>query len=135
MYNSQTVKDRINLTIKSRNTSASKVLEICEFSPNLINQMSDKNGLSSFNLAKIADCLEVSVDYLLGRTENPNVKIENIHYSNVINGTNGNNSPMTVPKECTQLDETTQQLVEAFQNLGFFEKAKVMNLIAELSET
>ena len=134
MYNSQIVKDRINSTIKSRNTSASKVLEICEFSPNLINQMSDKNGLSSFNLAKIADCLEVSVDYLLGRTDEP--KMVNSHL--IKTGDIGNNSSYSdtsikiSESQSKQLDETAQQLVNAFQQLDFTGKAKVMSLVAEL---
>lgn len=81
----------------------------------------------------ICEYLNVSAEYLLGGTDYQNAKFENVHYSNIVNGINGDNSPMTVSQEYKKLDETTQQLVEAFQNLNFFEKAKVMNLIAELS--
>lgn len=39
---------------------------------NAIRQINDTKGMASFSLAKIADYLDCSVDYLLGRTDNPN---------------------------------------------------------------
>ncbi len=132
MYNSQIVKDRINSTIKIRNTSATKVLELCGFSPNVINQMSDKNGLSSFNLAKIADCLQVSVDYLLGRTDS----LQGINQINT--GDVGDHSNVNVnaqkEKNCSEIDGTALELLTAFSELSLSDKAKVMSLIAELSD-
>ena len=41
----------------------------CDLNINSISQISDKKELSSFSLAKIADYLNCSVDYLLGRTD------------------------------------------------------------------
>ena len=38
---------------------------------NAIRQINNKTGIASFSLAKIADYLDCSVDYLLGRTDNP----------------------------------------------------------------
>lgn len=132
MYNSQTVKDRINSTIKNRNTSASKVLEMCKFSPNLINQMSDKNGLSSFNLAKIADCLDVSTDYLLGRTDEPNgilIKSGDI---------NGDNNSLTdsnnVNINRNPADDISGKFMEIFNNLSFEQQLAVMNFAVEKSK-
>lgn len=121
MYNSQIVKERINDTIKKNKTSATKVLADCELSPNTINQMSDNKGLSSFSLAKIADYLNVSVDYLLGRTEEPQV----INQYN-----NGDN--VNINK--SSLSDTDNELISEFKKLTFTDKVKVMSLIAELSQ-
>lgn len=111
-------------------------------------QVSKDTGISSGNISDwqngrsmptaikldvLANYLDVSVDYLLGRTEKPDLKIENIHYSNVINGTNGDNSPMTVPKEKTQ-DKITDEFMKLFQSLDITDKIAVMNLAVEKSK-
>ena len=53
MYTAQNTKNRIKLLFKSK-------------------KINDTKGMASFSLARIADYLDVSVDYLLGRTDNPN---------------------------------------------------------------
>ena len=110
MYNSQIVKERINDTIKKNKTSATKVLADCELSPNTINQMSDNKGLSSFSLAKIADYLNVSVDYLLGRTEEPN----------------GNQK---------QLTQNEQELLDIFKNFSERDQIKILGKMEEWIST
>ena len=47
------------------------MLSACELGDNAIRQISDTKGMASFSLAKIADYLNCSVDYLLGRTDDP----------------------------------------------------------------
>lgn len=73
MYNSQNLVQRIKNRAKERNVLIRDMLTTCELSINAISQISDKKGLSSFSLARIADYLDCSVDYLLGRTDNPDV--------------------------------------------------------------
>lgn len=73
MYSAQTTKDRIREQCQSKKINAKAMLSTCELGANTIQQINDKKGLSSFSLAKIADYLDVSVDYLLGRTDNPNI--------------------------------------------------------------
>lgn len=65
-------------------------------------------------LQKVADYFQVSTDYLLGREPQNIIVTESDHEK--------------------QYDETTNQVSEAFSKLSFSDKAKVMNLIAELSE-
>lgn len=81
------------------------------------------------NLIKIANCLRCSIDYLLGRTDNPNITYENIHSSNIVNGSNGDNSPLTVNE--IQQDEMTTELVKAFKKLDFADKMEIMNTVLE----
>ena len=73
MYFAQTTKERIKLICKKRNINAKQMLSDCSLGANAIQQINDAKGMASFSLAKIADYLDVSVDYLLGRTDNPEV--------------------------------------------------------------
>ena len=45
----------------------------CIKSEAILRQKSDKKGISCFSLARIADYLDVPVDYLIGRTDKPEV--------------------------------------------------------------
>lgn len=69
MYNAQIVKDRINARAAALGVSVRSVLADCGLHPNTVNQMKDAKGLSCFSLATLADRLDCSVDYLLGREE------------------------------------------------------------------
>lgn len=71
MYNSQELILAIKLRAKEKNVLIKDVLTACDLNINTLSQVTDKKGLSSFSLAKIADYLDCSVDYLLGRTNNP----------------------------------------------------------------
>ena len=71
MYDAQTTKNRIKQLCKSVGVSEDKLLTDCQLGVNAIRQINDKKGMSSFSLARIADYLNCSVDYLLGRTERP----------------------------------------------------------------
>lgn len=73
MYNAQTTKDRIKQTCKDRNISMEQLLKECNLGINAIRQINDTKGMASFSIAKIADVLDCSVDYLLGRTDNPKI--------------------------------------------------------------
>lgn len=73
MYNAQLLKDIINEICKSKDISVSALLRECDLNHNTVQQITDKKGLSCFSLARIADYLDVSVDYLLGRTDNPEI--------------------------------------------------------------
>ena len=71
MYTSQELAERIRNRAKSKNIAIKTLLSDCDLNVNTLNQLSDKKGLSSFSLARIADYLDCSVDYLLGRTSEP----------------------------------------------------------------
>lgn len=72
MYNSDNVANMIKLRAKSKGVSVKQLL---------LDVGLGKNTMSNFktsmpkadNLARIADYLDCSVDYLLGRTDNPEI--------------------------------------------------------------
>ncbi len=72
MYIAQNTKDRIKSLCKIKKISMEAMLIDCSLGVNAIRQINDTKGMASFSLARIADYLDCSVDYLLGRTDNPN---------------------------------------------------------------
>ena len=73
MYNSNNLVARIKNRAKEQGVLLRDMLDTCGLNINSLSQMTDKKGLSSFALARIADYLDCSVDYLLGRTDVPEV--------------------------------------------------------------
>ncbi|TGY90893.1 XRE family transcriptional regulator, partial [Petralouisia muris] len=58
--------------LQEKNLTAYKVAKETSISQGLMNEY--KNGIklpTLQNVVKIADCLDCSIDYLLGRTDNP----------------------------------------------------------------
>lgn len=100
MYNSIELRERIRIVLKEKGITQKEMLQALGLKENILNQMSKENAIAAFKLAKIADYLNCSVDYLLGRTEErmvnsphmqtihmnlENVNGENVHTKAVIN--------------------------------------------------
>ena len=73
MYSAQTTKNRIKAICKSKKISMDEMLQACDLGVNAIRQINDTKGMASFSLAKIADYLNCSIDYLVGRTDVPEI--------------------------------------------------------------
>ena len=73
MYTASKLVENIKAQAKAQKLLTGEILKNCDLNPNTLCQITDKKGLSSFSLAKIADELGCSVDYLLGRTDNPEI--------------------------------------------------------------
>ena len=74
MYKTTETVTRIKETAKKKGIKISDMLSQCDLNVNTLSSMSNRGSwLQANSLAKIADCLEVSVDYLLGRTGTPNI--------------------------------------------------------------
>lgn len=73
MYDSQKIANRIKSRAKDKGMSLGDLLSACELGVNTISKMSKGTDILTHNFAKIADVLDCSVDYLLGRTDNPEV--------------------------------------------------------------
>ena len=70
-YNSNDIANRIKLTAKNSNIKLKDMLTECDLGINTVSQLTSGKDILSKNLARIADYLGVSMDYLLGRTDNP----------------------------------------------------------------
>ena len=73
MYNTQEAAERIKALLKSQHKSVSGMLDTLGFGVNTISEFSKGKAISCISLAKIADYLDCSVDYLLGRTDRKEV--------------------------------------------------------------
>jgi len=74
MYNSNNVAERINTLLQDKKISQKEMLLNLQLNKNAISTMIYRNSMpKADNLAKIADYLNCSVDYLLGRTDNPEI--------------------------------------------------------------
>ena len=73
MKNSQEVAKRIKYIAKLKKITIGQMLLECDLNKNALSTMQSGGYLPrTESITKIADYLDCSVDYLLGRTDNPN---------------------------------------------------------------
>ena len=126
--------DRIITLLNNRNIVPSKMMKELGFSNGLFSQW--KSGLqkpSADKIFKIAEYLSVSTDYLLERTDNPdintNIRTGDVSGVNINENTNTNVSIGTPSKE-----QDTADLVEMIQELPLVKRAKVITYIDEVKK-
>ena len=73
LFRSQEIANRIKSTAKQQGKSLGEVLSACGLGINTVSKISKGTDILTLNFAKIADYLDCSVDYLLGRTDNPEI--------------------------------------------------------------
>lgn len=74
MRNSQELAELIRTLASERNTSVTYMLKELSLGKNTLSAMQVNGGYPRIEaLVKIADFLGVSIDYLIGRTDNPEV--------------------------------------------------------------
>lgn len=73
MYNTQEIAQRIKIRTKENGYTIGNMLSELNLGVNIISQLAKGQEMSCLNIAKIADYLDCSVDYLLGRTETPEI--------------------------------------------------------------
>lgn len=131
MYNAQKTIERVQFEVKCKKETQKHVLEECGLNENTLKKMTDKNGIASFSLARIADYLDCSVDYLLGRTDNPAAhKAQNSYaisnHDTVINGTQANvitNEP---------IDSEVLELAQLIKSLPIVKRAEAILAVEEI---
>lgn len=137
MYNPQETYSRIKHLIKIRKTSIGAVNEYADLSENTISQSAKgQEGMKARNLYLIANFLKCSVDYLLGRTNDPNfyeiasITVGDISGNqNLIGGSHSN-----VSLNANNITSQEAALLNHFHSLDETKKAKVLLYAAELAE-
>lgn len=119
MYIQQEISERIKKQAKKQNIVLKDMLKSIGTGVNLISHLSKGQEISYLTLAKIADYLDCSVDYLLCRTENPNA--HKTHASDVV----------VDPYD----DERLVAIIEAYKQLNTVGKAKLLVMADELKKT
>ncbi|RKJ64911.1 helix-turn-helix domain-containing protein [Roseburia sp. 1XD42-69] len=73
MYSTQDIANRIKFRLKNQHINTKSMLADLDMGINAISEFSKGKHMSCISLARIADYLDCSVDYLLGRTDNPEI--------------------------------------------------------------
>ena len=130
MYTAQLTIERIQALIKEKGLTQKEVLKQCDINENTLKRMTDNKGMSSFYIAKIADRLDCSVDYLLGRTDNPNVTGDTYINSNNNSVNQAINGNVNVGVSSSEQDD--KLLFEMIKSLGLVERSKIITQIDEM---
>ena len=141
MFEPYEIAERIKLYAREKNMTVKSLLKDAGVGEKMVSNMSGKNGSypQSDKIAQIAKILDCSVDYLLGRTNEPNGVYQNSNSGNIVNGNNGDNSPLTVngkaaaPSE--KKDTLTEQFMQKFEQLDFDDKVDVMQYVKGKNNT
>ncbi len=73
MNNTNEISNIIKSCTKNKNVTMKQLLEECNINKGFIYDLEHKQSYPSCDkISRIADYLDCSVDYLLGRTDNPN---------------------------------------------------------------
>ena len=139
MYNSQETSTRIKKVAKEKGISMLELQELCGLNKNAISQAGkSQEGMKAKNLYAIADYLGCSVDYLLGRTDDPHG-----HGSVAIGGDNNNNGTQAIngsvsvsaPAPERQPDSLTEQFLQQFDSLSFEDKLTIMQQVQDIKKS
>lgn len=126
MNNSQIIAATIKNRAKSQGVSIGTMLEKCEMSKNALSSMQSGGFMPRLeNICKIADYLNCSVDYLLGRTDNPELSGESYYINGDNNGIQSNKG--TVKVENSHKTDITEEFIQAFETLELSDKVDVMS--------
>lgn len=131
MLSSMEIARRIKKTAKLKRINTGKMLSECTLSKNTLSTMQSGGSLPRLEtLAKIADYLGCSVDYLIGRTDSPTV----VNSHNTVNGSNniiGNGSGNRTENA---LSEQASALMNIFNKLDVVSQAKLLVYATELEK-
>jgi len=133
-YSSETVHKRIKSILDSRNIGVSEMSAACDLGPNYLSQSrTSKDGMSARRLYAIADYLNCSVDYLLGRTDSVIIEQSTVIQTgdssvNVIGSDISGN-----PTANINVASDVLELVELIQSLPLVKRAEVIVMIHKMT--
>lgn len=134
MYNAQIIKERIKSLCKNKKISMENMLLECSLGVNAIRQINDTKGMASFSLAKIADYLECSVDYLLGRSDDTHMFISNAKDNAVAISQSGSATATIKNGKERELTKQEQALLQIYNNADDKTQVKIMQFMYDLEK-
>lgn len=133
MYVSSDISKRIKEQAKIKRIIIKNMLVECELGINTLSNMNSGRMPLADNLAKIADYLNCSVDYLLGRTDQPSNTASITGDKNVIQQGSINNSPVNFNTNA-QLNEIETELINILRTFTVKQKMKLLNYAYDIKE-
>ncbi len=118
----QKIKDRC----KEKNISVAKLLSECGIRKSLIYDLEKRDYTPSVTIVEqIANYLDCSVDYLLGRVPEPKFDYSITGDNNMQTVNNGANSKVIVTKP-PKKDRATEEILEIIQSLPLVKRAEAV---------
>ena len=127
MYNSQETIFRIKQRAKEQGIAILDLQTKCDLGRNAISQAAkSQDGMKARNLFAIAEVLDCSVDYLLGRTDRPEISqsYSNNSISNSNNIAFGENSSVKITNE-----EIEKEICKVLSGLNLRERSELLTII------
>lgn len=131
VYSSSEVAVRIKEELKSKKITAKKMLIDLELGPATLGHY-ETSMPKADNLAIIADYLGVSVDYLLGRTDNPCVgykKACNNNNNNIAFGNSCYNNSVAIGETVSKSDELEQEICSILKRLPLRKRTELLTIV------
>jgi transcriptional regulator with XRE-family HTH domain len=134
MYNSLETSTRIKKLAKEKGVPMSELQEMCGLNKNAVAQAGkSQEGMKAKNLYAIAELLECSVDYLLGRTDNPNETGISVTDNNQMSLTGNNSISINTSRNNSTSDSSDdKQLFDMIKSLDLVERSKIITQIDEM---
>lgn len=124
--------EKIKEMCGKHNISVDKMLKDSQAGTSTVDNMKKGSAPSIDKIIAIANYFDCSVDYLLGRTENPNVNNGGTNISQKYIGGDANASITNETKKSA--DSISEKFMEIFNNLPFEKQLAVMNFAVEKSQ-
>ena len=137
MYNNSEIAQKIKDITKKKGISLKHLLDDCNLNINYISEFSKGKDITGNNLFIIAEYLDVSIDYLLGRTDQPNgyynKQVNSNNSNSYIIGDNNNNTGNEVNNNSLNgLDKNMQEIVDSMKDFSILEQAEIITKINEI---
>lgn len=135
MQNTQETAARIKLQAKVHKVVLKEMLQSLGLGVNTISDISCGKEISYVSFAKIAEYLDCSTDYFLGKTDNPAAHKQTAHTifsnNNDVRGGIGNNSRISIGgSDSGEIpDEQLQELINLYSGLSTRKKAELLILV------
>lgn len=126
MYITQEIVRRIRGLAKSRNVKTGVMLSECGLGINALSEFDKGKHISCISLATISDYLDCSVDYLLGRTDNPQSHKYSLHIGNVSSNSGAIGVGNTVTNNAEPKNVGQGLLLEIFSKIPQEEQAQLL---------
>ena len=132
MYDVQSIASRIKKEAKTQKYKVSDMLKELGLGINAISQLSSGQEMSYLTFASIADYLNCSVDYLLGRTDNPNVTGGTYIKNNNHNINQAINGDVNINTDTSEKDD--KQLFDMIKGLNLVQRSETIVYINNLKK-
>lgn len=135
MYDVNKTAHLIKLLAKQKQISTGIMLAELGISKNALSSMTSRGSwINVETLARISDYLDCSIDYLMGRTDVPEMNVGNtFNVNNSPQSVQGYSNNVTFAAKKQQNDSLVDEMIAKFNGLPFSSKVNVLNMIEQES--